>query len=205
MLSTQHKFLFIHIPKTAGNAIQQALIPFSEDTLITPHAHQDGLHSFGLHSDNLAIKKHSTLAEYQQQLDEELFSRLFKFTCIRNPWERCISYYFSPHRGQVRWSKRRFSEFIERAVKPSDYYAQLPGSENADAARAFDAFDCVLRYENLLGDFSNLCQRLGIPERQLQHLNTSTAKEHRNYYDEFLKQQVAKLFAVEIERFGFRF
>lgn len=31
MLSLAHAFLFIHVPKTAGNAITQASLPFSED------------------------------------------------------------------------------------------------------------------------------------------------------------------------------
>lgn len=34
MLSLSHRFLFLPIPKTAGHAVQRALLPFSEDRIV---------------------------------------------------------------------------------------------------------------------------------------------------------------------------
>jgi hypothetical protein len=83
MISLQKRFLFAHIPKTAGNSIQGALRDYSEDQLVALRKEQDGIERFGLRNPNYKIKKHSTLGEYRDALGNEQFRRLYKFTCVR--------------------------------------------------------------------------------------------------------------------------
>ena len=64
MISFQKHFLFVHIPKTAGNSIQSVLRDYSEDELVALRDEQDGIERFGLRNPKYKIKKHSTLAEY---------------------------------------------------------------------------------------------------------------------------------------------
>jgi hypothetical protein len=99
MISLSHGFLFIHIPKTAGNAIQNVLKQYSEETIVTIAPYQDRVERFEVRSGEYEIRKHSGLAEYQSRLGKSVTDQLFKFTCVRNPWERAISFFFSPHRG----------------------------------------------------------------------------------------------------------
>jgi hypothetical protein len=87
MISFQKGFLFVHIPKTAGNSIQTILHHYSEDEIVALRAEQDGIERFGLRNPNYKIKKHSTLAEYRAALGEARFRDLYKFTCVRNPWD----------------------------------------------------------------------------------------------------------------------
>ena len=93
MISLKHGFLFIHIPKTAGNSIQNILQDYSEENLVCGAPYQDGVERFEVRSDDYTIHKHSTLSDYHQQLGSEVIDSLFKFTCVRNPWERMISFY----------------------------------------------------------------------------------------------------------------
>ena len=65
MISFQKRFLFVHIPKTAGNSIQSVLRNYSEDEIVALRGEQDGIERFGLRNPNYKIKKHSTLAEYR--------------------------------------------------------------------------------------------------------------------------------------------
>src|SRR5438034_10978870 len=93
MISFQKRFLFIHIPKTAGNSIQRVLRDYSEDELVPLRSEQDGVERFGLRNPKYKLKKHSTLAEYRAALDEPDFGNLYKFSCVRKPWDRMISLY----------------------------------------------------------------------------------------------------------------
>src|SRR5262245_20224214 len=99
MISLRHRFLYVHIPKTADNAVQNVLRHYSEDKLVCLSPHQDGVERFEVRNDRYAIQKHSTLSDYERELGGGTLAGLFKFCCIRNPWERAVSYYFSPHRG----------------------------------------------------------------------------------------------------------
>ena len=96
MLSLAQNFLFIHVHKAGGNSIQSALLPYSEDYQENlPHTEKS--QDFEVKNSQFpSLRKHSSLRDYQQLLSEETFQRLYKFACVRNPWERMMSFYFSP-------------------------------------------------------------------------------------------------------------
>jgi hypothetical protein len=199
MISEAYNFLFIHVPKTGGNSIQKILVPFSDDYMVwgDPEAED----RFGIKSPTLDIGKHSSLADYQRQIDPDRFARYFKVTCVRNPWERCVSYFFSPHRGPVTWSPDDFEAFIESSISPHrDYLALAP-----DDPDPFGNVDMVLSYENLDADFSALCEHIGIGKQALPHLNVSKRNHYRTYYNDHARELVAEKFAAEIARFGYSF
>ena len=109
MISLQKNFLFVHIPKTGGNSIQNILKEYSEDRIVIEYDHQDGVERFGIRNEKYDIYKHATLAQYQKVIEPEIFKKLFKFTVIRNPWDRMISFYFSPHGKRTEWDRELFN------------------------------------------------------------------------------------------------
>src|SRR6201997_1931428 len=121
MISFQKRFLFVHIPKTAGNSIQSVLCDYSEDKLIALRKEQDGIERFGLRNPKYKIRKHSTLSEYRDALGDEQFRNLYKFTCVRNPWDRMVSYYFTPTQQVESWDRKKFKRVISSAASISDY------------------------------------------------------------------------------------
>src|SRR6266480_1174325 len=178
MISFQKRFLFVHIPKTAGNSIQSALRDFSEDQLVALRKEQDGIERFGLRNPNYNVKKHSTLREYHDALGDEQFCNLYKFTCVRNPWDRIIS----------------------EAVSVSDY---LRLEKNQDDP--FANVDYTMRFENLADDFRTVCGTLSISPTSLPRYNRSSREHYSKYYDDELREFVRMRFAAEIERFGYTF
>jgi hypothetical protein len=201
MISSAKKFLFIHIPKTAGNSIQRLLATYSEDRIVRLSAHQDGIERFEVRSDTLNIHKHSVLSDYRDQLDDAVFKSLFKFTCIRNPWDRCVSHFFSPHRGEVEWSPETFSAFIQNDVGVAEHFVRL--GEEPDP---FDNMDMILRFENLDSDLARLTRRLKLKTGALSRLNRAKRSEYRDYYySQELIDMVAEKFQNEISRFGYAF
>ena len=200
MISLQKRFLFVHIPKTAGNSIQSVLRDYSEDQLIALRKEQDGIERFGLRSTKYKIKKHSTLNEYHRALGEEQFRDLYKFTCVRNPWDRMVSYYFTPTQNPETWNRKKFREIISKAVSLADYL-RLDNSERDPFANV----DCIMRFENLADEFRAVCDTIGIPPPALPRYNRSSRDHYSKYYDDELREFVGARFAAEIERFNYRF
>ncbi|CUH63462.1 Sulfotransferase family protein [Thalassovita gelatinovora] len=96
MISSKFRFIYIHIPKTGGNALQSSLIPFSDDEIQITEGHHDGINRFGL-SGPITDKKHTNLQFYADALGGELTN--YKVVVSRrHPFERAVSFYYSPHR-----------------------------------------------------------------------------------------------------------
>ncbi len=200
MISFQKRFLFVHIPKTAGNSIQSILRDYSEDELVALRGEQDGIERFGLRNPKYKIKKHSTLAEYRAVLRDEQFRSLYKFTCVRNPWDRMVSYYFTPTQQVGAWDRKEFRKMISKGLSVADYLRLDKGEEDP-----FGNVDYVMRFENLANDFRSVCTTLGIPTASLPQYNRSNREHYSKYYNDELRELVRKRFASEIERFGYTF
>ncbi len=200
MISLQKHFLFVHIPKTAGNSIQTALRDYSEDQLVALRKEQDGIERFGLRNPNYNIKKHSTLAEYRDALGNEQFRNLYKFTCVRNPWDRMVSYYFTPTQSPETWDRKKFRKMISKIISVADYLRL-----DEDEEDPFTNVDYIIRFENLAEDFRTVCGKVGISAATLPRYNRSNREHYSKYYDDELRELVRTQFAAEIERFGYTF
>lgn len=204
MISLKYGFLFIHIPKTAGNSIQNTLRNYSEEKVVSITPYQDGVERFEVRSDKYEIHKHSSLLDYREQLGRDIIDGLFKFTCVRNPWERMISFYFSPHRGKVSWDKEEFTRLIN-SVKPVKDFISMAEVNETTPESSFDNMDYFIAFEELEQDFNKVCLKIGIPPVKLPHRNVSKHKHYATYYDDELIELVNKRFIEEIEYFGFEF
>ena len=123
MISIQKMFLFIHIPKTGGNSIQHFLRDYSEDEIVVK-ANQEKVERFGVNNKKYNTIKHSTLSHYKSVLNPQIYRALFKFAVIRNPWDRMISYYFSPHRGVTEWNRNHFFRLVNRLPTSRHYICE---------------------------------------------------------------------------------
>jgi len=200
MISFQKGFLFVHIPKTAGNSIQSALRDYSEDQLVALRKEQDGIERFGLRNPKYKIRKHSTLREYRDTLGEEQFRKLYRFTCVRNPWDRMVSYYFTPTQSAESWDREKFHGIISNAISVGDYLRLNQNEKNP-----FANVDYIMRFENLANDFRTVCNQLDISPVTLPQYNRSMREHYSKYYDDELREFVRNRFTEDIERFGYTF
>lgn len=194
MISFKRNFLFIHYPKTAGNSIQESLLPFSDDVITKEKPHQDGIERFGVSNEELGTLKHFTYKQYSEIIEPEVFSKIFKFSTIRNPWERLISFFFSPHRGCIVWSKQEFLKFINQ-VLPFCHYVSPSCSER----ELCPALDYVIRYENLKEDFQKVTKLIGVCVKSPKIRNKSIRQHYSRYYDDELIELIRYKFKEEIE------
>lgn len=201
MISHAHRFLFVHVPKTGGNSIQGHLRQYSEDRIVAESAHQDGVERFEVRNDRWGLHKHASLAEYRAMMPAAQFNDLYKFAVIRNPWERMISFYFSPHRGVAEWDRESFAA-LAMEVPPIRAYIRL----DSRPGRALDSdLDRLIRFENLNAEFEEICRELGLATVRLPRRNQSAREHYTAYYDDGLRELVAERFSDEIAYANYSF
>ncbi len=208
MISNRHGFIFIHIPKTAGNTIQEALLPYSDDEKTTAH-HQDGTERFGI-SGAITPRKHAMLLDYERALGRQELTRFIKFCVIRNPWDRAISNYLSPHR----WMERRGAEYVQMPPKwDEERFVELladmkPAIAYMKNSRGEPEIDHVIHFERLVEDFRSICSLLNIADvtDDLRHRNRAATDFDRGqfYRSPRAVKAVADTMAEDIARWHYK-
>ncbi len=209
MLLPRFSLIYIHIPKTGGNSLQSWLLPLSEDTKKI-QAHQDGSERFEI-TGPITNAKHMTLGAYAQALPQGLEGWRV-LTSIRHPFERVISFYFSPHRWfsagpdgtwQARapvWDEEAFLHMLD-AVNSSAMVKFL----TVDGAPQRPDF--VVRQSHLACDLNTAAARFGLPvPPELPHLNRSadtTGLRQKLLSDSQLRNFVEDRFREDMDFFGF--
>jgi len=203
MISIAKKFLFIHVPKTGGNSIQNILRDYSDDDIVCLAEYQDGVERFEVRNKDYDVTKHSTLAHYKSILDPNLYNSLFKFATIRNPWDLMVSFYFSPHRGIQEWDRDNFLNLLHSVSTLRYYICDGPdrnGFGPLDYEEQIDAdIDFLIRFECIENDFKGVCEKLQIPFSCLPKRNISKRTHYSEYYDEELIEMVRDKFEEEIK------
>ena len=179
-------FVFIHIPKTGGTSVNRAL---------------------GL------CHEHKTALEYRQWLGQTAWDRKFKFTFVRNPWDKVVSYFnFKQQQKDVRFVALCFSEYLRQVfvARNHAYYADfperyLPQFDWISDTKGNLIVDFVGRFESINEDFGKICERIGRPGLKLPHENASSRGEYRSYYKNGDAQIVADWYKKDIEQFGYTF
>jgi hypothetical protein len=167
MISTAYKFIFVHIPKTGGNSIQDALLPFSDDSKHVLPPHGDGADRFEVMGPATPTK-HATLEGYFEALGEAS-SGYRVMTVYRDPLERALSMYYSPSRILRKGGGDTFDmDVFEKIVsKMKTAVSFLTVRDQAVTP------DFLLRFDSLELDFQQASRTLGLPCLKLAMLNVS--------------------------------
>jgi hypothetical protein len=188
------KAIFIHIPKCAGVAVKRALF------------------------DDLS-GGHTKLSTYCRVFEPELFLTYFKFTFIRNPWDRLVSAYHFLRAGgygnpDKNWFARElsvytdFNDFVRNWLRPENMYKHIhfcPQIEFLeDSNHRGVKVDYIGLYENIDSDFDYIAQRLGV-SAGLKKGNASSHKSYREYYCDTTREIVHNVYRRDIEQFGYDF
>jgi len=210
IISYSHRFLLIHIPRTAGSSIHQALAPYAHNPQRLWVNRLLGL--VGIHVNHFVpyqwkrFRGHSTARHLQAQLPREVFQGLFKFAFVRNPWDLMVSYYHyllqtpSHHRHKRVKRLGGFAQYLlyelrDRKFEQSRFLTDRCGGL---------VMDYVGRFETLREDFAHVCRVLEIPFA-LPHANRSAHRDYRSYYNDQTIDLVAEHCRTDIELFGYSF
>jgi len=193
-------WIFVHIQKTGGNSVRAAL----GADIFDPH-------------------KHFFAAELRDMHGPAAWDASFKFSFVRNPWDRLVSWWSMIDNGRKTTTQApngffdyvlaraaSFEEFLTRCtdeiVDPDgrkqifrnqvDYLVDRDGKP---------IVDYIGRFERLQQDFDEVSRRLGRPPVALARSNASRHAPYAEYYTPATADMVARHYARDIAHFGYRF
>ncbi|NQY59018.1 sulfotransferase family 2 domain-containing protein [Cognatishimia sp.] len=212
IISHGRRYIFVHIPKTAGTAMALALEgrAMKDDLMLgdTPKALKRRRRLKDVQAAG-RLWKHSTLSDIEGLVCAEEIGSYFTFTLVRNPWDRMVSYYhwlkdqIFAHPAVTLAQELEFQGFAQhpqtmKSFRSNPYasYLTFRGQERAS---------CFIRIENFEEDAQPLFDHLGF-SLSLSRVNASERKaDYRAYYDEKTSAAVAEACAEDITRFKYSF
>jgi chondroitin 4-sulfotransferase 11 len=181
-------YIFIHINKTAGTSIGNAI--------------------------GLPIKNHLTAKEVIQKIGKKNWQDAYKFTVVRNPWDKVVSlfeYRRKKNKTEIASSGMTFTDWVNLSFGPvrdpfyydnvKSFQAQVEWLKNDEGI--IDT-DFIAKFESLSSDFDQIKAATGV-SANLQHLNQSHRKDYRSYYTPETRAIIAKRHAEDIAAFAYTF
>lgn len=198
-ISHKYKFIFIHIPKTAGTTICSSW----EGSPLKKICKETGVLG-GTHKSALDLKK----------MFPEEFKTYHKWTVVRNPYDRFVSkFYFkqlSPREDfNLEWSDKESEGLLPQMYWITD--RTLPEAEGDPYFRPDTHYgdviiDQILRYENLVPELTEMFKKLGIdadPEVMPHFRQTRVTGTYHDYFHEKMKPLVTYLYREDLKRLGY--
>ncbi|MHB8814127.1 MAG: sulfotransferase family 2 domain-containing protein [Steroidobacteraceae bacterium] len=216
-ISHVHRTIFVHIPKTAGTSVESVLGMHGDkaDIGIRPYFNQevDREHLYG------QDLQHMTAADLKHVLQHQgVFDRYFKFSIVRNPWDRLVSVFAWMNQKWAKGMELTEAEFeaslrqlhgmfiIARSTKqPLRVGPHLwPQAHFLVDRERKQLVDFVARHENLTTDWEHIRRKIGI-EADLPLRMKSHHRPYQSYYNATTRAMVEEIYAEDIAAFSYAF
>ena len=189
------KSLFVHIPKTAGISV--------------------GVSLYGRKTGD-----HRTMADYELCFTKAEFQSLYKFTFVRNPWDRLLSAYSYMKLGGRNkedhdWSVKNlsayesFDQFVKEWVNEENIRSGLHFRPQHEFLRLKDGplpVDFIGHFETIAADYDRIRSKIGTGS-ELAEMNKTAKKpkDYRQSYSAESKKIVGHVYQKDVELFGYVF
>jgi len=206
MISRKYNFIFQHIPKCAGISVLNFFIK---------------LHHIEECIGDLMYDPHNTFSFYKLKFPE-YYENCFKFTFVRNPWDRVVSLYEFRKQEANKGTHRKtwptipellndsFEDTIKKSARntnPEILYLEPAYTDNYWMPKEIlKETNFIGRFEDIVRDFDYIKYVLDIdPDYQLTHDNQIKRKHYSEYYNDETRKIVAEKYATDIQLFGYKF
>lgn len=213
MISHEHKFIFIHIPKCAGSSIKEHFFKGMELDWRKPNYEV----LYGWCPKRKIHLQHATAKELLETelIPEDIWNDYFKFTFVRNPWDRAYSDYL-----WIMNDRKVYGSFKDYIEKTGDFAESLrnkndktyrgdhpmPQTDFYSVEGKFK-MDFIGRFETLSEDMILLNKKINV-----KHLFNSHEKKNENklshyslFYTRSKKALIDKYYARDIEQLDYTF
>ena len=225
MISDNYSCIFVHIPKVAGQSIENFFLK---------------LHNLDWNTREPLLLKynpdptkgperlaHLLAEEYVNcgHTPKHTFDSYFKFAFVRNPWDRLVSEFTYREDYQGLTFKHFVMNRLPKESQYTDSYRHImPQTKFVFNNEGKQLVDFIGRFENLQQDFAYVCSKLNIPPAILPHINVSSSQSlkskltqllklkkktkrlhYTDYYDAETQEIVGTMYAEDIKTFNYTF
>lgn len=211
LISKERKFIFIHIYKTAGSSVTDALMPFAAKA-VSGNKWQRLVHRVSRKIESItsfdpeSFPNHTKATELIEVIGRKTFDSYFSFAFVRNPWDWQVSLYHYMRKS----TDHHQHELAKRFTSFDDYIRWRCENEvrfQKDFIYSMDGellVDYVGKFEKIDKDFNEICSRIGI-SATLPRLNVSNTVPYQQFYNEETIELVRRTFEPDIRLFGYDF
>jgi len=177
MICHKYKSIFIHINRTGGTSVERA---FGQNLSLNPKV------------------QHATAAEIEIK-HPIIWGSYYKFSTIRNPWDRVVSIWKNRIEDPINWPNISFKDWLK-----STYEDCIPTLFTGPQLNFINNTVHLIRFENFVSDWKQTCRDLNA-ELQLGHFNKSNRNNYQSYYEDNMIELVEKIHKQDIEFFNYKF
>ncbi len=217
LLSPEYKFVFVHVPKTAGSSLDMALRPYCISPKRTLWRSLTRRLPIVEAPHRAHFRIHDTADFIRRKLSPDVYDRLTSFAVVRDPFDHAVSHYeymkqYRSPKIAENFSQMSFLDYLTYRTTPrrsfDRIFARLPDQSYFLCDRRGDVqVKQVLKFENLQADFNALAKTLNLPHFELPKINPARSRKAdtnvASYFDDATAQLVRKIYARDFENFGY--
>lgn len=198
MISDSLKLIFMHIPKTAGSSVTYFLRNYANENVELAKSRLGPGKGVSVNDSETGQNvKHIPLHKLLKKNPE--YQDYFKFTVVRNPYDRVMSYYFW-HKGNRKCKKEFDKDDFKRFVRQ---LGDFQSNYIYDPETGELLVDKIVKFESLVTGLSSIPRLSRFNFSNLPKLNVSR-NEFQRFYDNELKDLVWTKFKKDFELLGYQ-
>jgi len=130
---------------------------------------------------------HLRAEEYvNHHMTQETYDDYYKFSFVRNPWDRAVSFYkYLGYNKKCLFKKFLLGDFKNKIFKEQHWFVR-PQSDFIYSDNDRLLVDHVERFEDLQAGFDRICPHIGLAQTTIPHINQSKNRAsvmHGSYKD----------------------
>lgn len=180
MILKDKRIIFVHAPRTSGTSIEKSIL------------------NGRLVKDSM---KHLRASQFQKMFLDN-WDQFYKFTIVRNPWDRVISMYHQPYFKDIGFlSGKTLKHFLDN-YKPAPWEHGIQCSDYADTD-----MNLIIKFEDREDGLEKLFLETQIRvDSNVKERSTNRDKKHySDFYDDETREIVSSMFSEDIKRFNYDF
>ena len=171
IICDQHKFIFIHVPRTGGTSVRQMWKHWDKGD-----------------------RTHTTYPMLLKKFPNRAFNQYFKFGFMRNPWERVYSLFCKHVKNSPVDTSKGFKYWMfDESRTDSNRHKQ-------SAMHFLKGVDHVARYENFEEEWDYIFDKVKIPRTNIPHANKFRDTEsYKELYDDEMLNFITQYHQKDID------